>query len=232
MKILMIAGFGDNASMFEPLLATELARQCELVPLDLPGFGAPCLSGATSLSALGQWVAQQATQHGATGVMAHSVASIIASIAASAPESQIERIISLEGNLTAEDAYFSGRAAEFDDPASFREWFLPRLAAKAADDPILARYLDAVENADPRTLWELGCDAHRFSQREHPGKWLERSAAVTYVVNRANCAQASIQWLDQSGLDVVELPGASHWPTVDQPKQLAGALMHTLGTAR
>jgi pimeloyl-ACP methyl ester carboxylesterase len=232
MKILMIAGFGDNASMFEPLLATELAEANELIPLDLPGFGAPCLSSATSLSALGEWVAQQASEHGAIGVMAHSVASIIASMAASAPESQIKQIISLEGNLTAEDAYFSGRAAEFDDPTSFREWFLPRLVAKAANDPILARYVEAVETADPQALWELGCDAHRFSQSEHPGEWLERSAAVTYVVNRANCARASMQWLDQSGLDVVELAGASHWPTIDQPEQLAGALIHTLGSTR
>lgn len=229
MKILMIAGFGDNASMFEPLLSTELARRYELVPLDLPGFGAPPLCGVATLSALGDWVRQQAQDRNATAVMAHSVASIIASMAAIAPESQIERIISLEGNLAAEDAYFSGRAAEFDDPQSFRDWFLPRLASKAENDPILARYVQAVELADPKALWELGCDAHRFSETEHPGEWLERSAKVTYVVNRANCADASMKWLDQSGLDVIELPNASHWPTVDQPDQLAERLMSKLG---
>ncbi len=226
----MIAGFGDNASMFEPLLSTELANRCELVPLDLPGFGAPALSDATSLAALGDWVADEARTRAAEAVMAHSVASIIASMAAGADGSPIERIISLEGNLTAEDAYFSGRAAEFDDPQSFRNWFLPRLATKAESDPILARYVQAVELADPKALWELGCDAHRFSQAEHPGEWLQRTAKVTYVVNRANCADASMQWLDQSGLDVVELPNASHWPTVDQPEQLAGRLMDNLGT--
>ena len=227
-RILMIAGFGDNSSMYAPLLETPLAQSHELIPLDLPGFGAPALDGETTLQTLADYVNETAVKREATTIIAHSVASIIASLAASAEGSTLERIISLEGNLTAEDAYFSGRAAEFEDAASFRDWFLPRLAKKAESDPILARYTKAVAKADPQALWELGCDARRFSDEHHPGERLRDAAAITYIVNPENCAEASMAWLGGSGLATIKLPGASHWPTIDQPQQLAEYISKTL----
>ena len=33
-------------------------------------------------------------------------------------------LFSIEGNLTADDAFFSGRAAEFTDPVAFKHCFL------------------------------------------------------------------------------------------------------------
>lgn len=227
--ILLIAGFGDNASMYAPLLKTQLSCDAELVPLDLPGFGAPPLTQETTLQALGDWVAGEAIKRDASLIVAHSVASIIASFAAQASGSPLVQIVSLEGNLTSEDAYFSGRASEFADAASFRNWFLPRLESKAGNDPILERYLREVERADPEALWQLGCDAHRFSRAKHVGAFLAQSGRVTYVVNRGNCAEGSMQWLDQSGFAIAELPGASHWPTIDQPERLAEVIRQTLG---
>ena len=50
--ILLIAGFGDNASMFDNLNGTPLAARYRLEPLNLPGFGAPPLATETTLDAL------------------------------------------------------------------------------------------------------------------------------------------------------------------------------------
>lgn len=44
--VLCVAGFGDDSSMFLPLVETELAARYRLVTFDLPGFGAePALAG-------------------------------------------------------------------------------------------------------------------------------------------------------------------------------------------
>ncbi|MEM6827781.1 MAG: alpha/beta hydrolase [Pseudomonadota bacterium] len=219
--ILMIAGFGDNSSMYDPLLATDLADRHNLVPLDLPGFGAEPLEAETTLAALTEFVAEKAKTHNADTIIAHSVASIIASLAAREAGSPLTHIISLEGNLTAEDAYFSGRASEHANAASFGDWFLPRLAKKSEGDPILARYAEEVAKADPKALWELGCDAKRFSDREHPGEALREAGRVTYIFNPDNCLESSVAWLSESGINSVQLPGASHWPTIDRPDPLA-----------
>ena len=114
------------------------------------------------------------------------------------------------------------------DAQSFRDWFLPRIIAKGESDPLLARYAEEVSKADPQALWELGCDARRFSDTHHPGELLMQSADVTYALNRENCAEASLDWLDQSGMQTIELPGASHWPTLDQPDQLKTAILRSL----
>ncbi|MEO1648665.1 MAG: alpha/beta hydrolase [Pseudomonadota bacterium] len=227
-KILMIAGFGDNSSMYDSLQATDLAEQDELVPLDLPGFGAEPLGVETTLATLAQFVAEKAKTHSADTIIAHSVASIIASLAARTEGSPLNHVISLEGNLTAEDAYFSGRAAEHVTAASFRDWFLPRLTKKCKGDPILARYAEEVAKADPKALWELGCDAKRFSDQEHPGETLRGAGRVTYIFNPDNCPESSVAWLSESGINSVQLPGASHWPTLDKPNALSRKISETL----
>jgi pimeloyl-ACP methyl ester carboxylesterase len=219
--MILVAGFGDNSSVFEPLLQTKLARAYSLVAIDLPGFGAPHLRGRTTLQRLAQVVDAHARNHGARTVLAHSVASIIASLAAQRRGSPIDTIVSLEGNLTGDDAYFSGKAAAFVNAADFHTAFLARLAELALSDRNIERYRAAVESADAQALWELGVDAHAFSHASTPGEVLAQTQRVIYLYNPANMVSASLAWLEQSDLQRVPLPHASHWKCFDQPELLA-----------
>jgi pimeloyl-ACP methyl ester carboxylesterase len=219
--MVLIAGFGDNRSVFDPLLQTRLSQAYRLTAIDLPGFGAPPLRGRTTLQRLAEFVDAQARQLKARTVLAHSVASIIASLAALRAGSPIDTILSLEGNLTADDAYFSGMAAEFDGPDEFRAAFLTRLAATARIDPNIERYRTAVESADAKALWELGVDTHAFSTAKTPGDVLARTQSVSYFYNPANMSAASLAWLETSNLRRVCVDGASHWKCFDQPALLA-----------
>ena len=228
--LILLAGFGDGGEMFAPLQDTPLAEHYRLLPLDLPGFtGAPALSGQTSLEALAEVVHEVAVREDARVLVAHSVASIIASLAAGRADSPVETIVSLEGNLTAEDAYFSGTAADYDDAEAFKTAFLARLEEMAETQPVVRRYVETVRHADPRALWELGCDARRFSETHIPGDVLSRAADAIYVHNPDNCAPTSLQWLARSGMKAVVLEGASHWPSVDQPELLAQKILEALG---
>ncbi|MEO1044191.1 MAG: alpha/beta hydrolase [Pseudomonadota bacterium] len=226
--IVAIAGFGDNAGMFTPLLTTHLAQSYRLVPLDLPGFGAPKMRGITTLAALAEYVSDQAREQQADIVLAHSVASIIASLAAARKDSRITTILSIEGNLTPEDGYFSGLAADYPTPAVFREAFLEKLDAMARDELVIARYRDNVALADPDALWELGNDSRAFSAKHMPGNVLITSADIAYLYNPDNCPAASLAWLDKHPVRRHVLPGASHWPSVTQPDMLADAIKAAL----
>ncbi len=226
--IVLVAGFGDDASLYDGLLETPLATRFELHPIDLPGFGAPPLAGGTSLASLARFVAQRARAIGAGIAVGHSLGSVVVSLAASEPGSPISRIVSLEGNLTAEDAYFSGTASEYADATSFRAAFLARLDELGASDPIVARYRRVVARADPRALWELGNDAHRFSSAQVPGKVLAAAARTTYVYDPANCSERSVAWLQESDLEQLVCHGASHWMSVDEPEVLAAHLLAEL----
>lgn len=228
--LILLAGFGDGGEMFAPLQDTPLAEHYRLLPLDLPGFaGEPALPGPTTLEALAEVVHEVAVREDARTLVAHSVASIIASLAAGRADSPVETIVSLEGNLTAEDAYFSGTAADYDDAEAFKTAFLARLDKMAEMQPVVRRYAETVRRADPRALWELGRDARRFSEIHIPGDVLRGAAEAIYVHNRDNCAPTSLAWLARSGMRAVILDGASHWPSVDQPELLAQKILEALG---
>jgi pimeloyl-ACP methyl ester carboxylesterase len=228
-NILMIAGFGDNASMFDGLRDTALAKSYELLPFDMPGFGAPRLEGETTIDALADCVAEEADRTGAGILLAHSVASIIGSVALR-KSSLLDTILSVEGNITADDAYFSGTAADYDDPLAFRTAFLDRLERMAEGSDIVTRYRENVARADPIALWELGRDARRFSQTTHPGEFLLAEGKISYLYDPPNCPESTLDWLRSHPIDKRLLPGASHWPSVDAPALLAAKCIETLDT--
>ncbi|WP_170336792.1 alpha/beta fold hydrolase [Ruegeria arenilitoris] len=226
--ILLVAGFGDNGSMFDGLAETHLAITHRLLPTNLPGFGAQPLAGRTTLEALSQYVKNEAVKYEAEIVVAHSVASIIASLAASRVDCPLTTIVSLEGNITAADAYFSGTAADYSDPVEFRDAFLRRLDEMAKSAPIIRRYRDEVSKANPMALWQLGIDARKFSTDHVPGEVLQRAANVTYLYNPDNCPEGTVRWLEENKMNQIILENATHWPSVDQPEVLANKIAEAL----
>lgn len=139
--MLFVPGFGDDSSVFGPLAATVLASHYRIAIVDFPGFGrAPCLEAPTTLEPFAYIVHNIADRQWACIVVAHSAGSIIASLAARRESSTIDTIISLEGNLTAEDAYFSGTAVGYSNAEDFRSAILARLDAMAQTQPGIARY--------------------------------------------------------------------------------------------
>ena len=156
------------------------------------------------------------------------MASVIVSLAALHHPWPIQTVLSLEGNLTARDAYFSGSAADYSDSGSFFEAFLKKLSGMAEDDPILERYGQSVSEADPEALWQLGCDSAAFSQRFVPGDLLAVVPKTWYFYNPENCDPLSLTWLKTHDLQRTLLPGASHWPSIDQSEQLAEAILAAL----
>ncbi len=225
-RIICLAGFGDNASLFASL--SECSSDHEFIALNLPGFGAPPLQGTTDFENLAAYLIQQMYEYKASIVLAHSVASITATVAAQQFGSPITTILSLEGNLTAADAYFSGTAAQYETADDFRKAFLDRLADMAEDSEIVARYRNEVSKADPRPLWELGTAAYHYSQAFIPGDEWKEAGKAAYIYDDPNVPGDSLNWLAANDIVKIRLPGASHWPTIDQPRAVIEAVSQAL----
>ncbi len=142
--------------------------------------------------------------------------------------SPIDTVFSLEGNLTAEDAYFSGTAADYPSADEFKTAFLARLDKMASAQPVVVRYRDMVAKADPQALWELGCDARRFSEQFVPGDVLGEVENVIYLYNPANCPETTIDWLKTNAMKRIVMENATHWKSVDQPEKLSGKILEAL----
>ena len=227
-SIIFIAGFGGHSSMYKKLENTVLGARYDLILLNLPGFGAPTLTEKTTLNSMADCVAKKAREIGAQIVVAHSVASIIASLAARMPDCPLSTILSLEGNITPEDAYFSGTAANYADPIIFKTDFLKRLDEMASSNSIIKKYRQEIEEADPIALWQLGRDAADFSSKYVPGEILASAADVIYFYNPENCPDSTLKWLQENPMKRVVLNSTSHWPSIDQPDLLANEIIRII----
>jgi hypothetical protein len=131
---------------------------------------------------------------------------------------------SIEGNLTADDAYFSGRAADFDDACLFKQSFLDEIWKMAQMRGVLRRFFATAVLADPIALWPLGRDARRMSVGDAPSQAYRCVRPSLYYWSPANTAETTRRWIAKSDLDQHQFANASHWPTVDQPNETARAI--------
>ncbi len=220
-----IHGFADRGSAFTPLFDTPLAERFRLVAVDLPGFGAsPRRDDVLTIAQHAEAVAglaRSVSSFTLIGLVAHSVGSMIAVEAAVRLGERFGGLFSIEGNLTGADAYFSGRAADFDDPHIFKQRFLDDLWDMSQAEPILRRYHGAVTMADPMAMWSLGRDARRLSLGDAPGQAYLRVRPSLYYWSRATTTAATREWIAANDIAQHEFAGGSHWPTVDQPREVA-----------
>ena len=223
--LLFIHAFADCGLTFAPLLRTPLAEHFHLIAVDLAGFGAsPPKDEVLTIAQHAETVAAVAVSlsaAGPIGLVGHSIGSMIAVEAAHRLGERFAGLFSIEGNLIEEDAYFSGRAANFDDPHLFKQSFLDDIWALAHTRSILRRYFAAAVLADPKALWELGRDARRMSVGDAPGRAFRRVRPSLYYWSPANTAEATRRWIASSDLDQHQFKDSSHWPTVDQADETA-----------
>ncbi len=225
-KIICLHGFSDSGLMFLPLFKSDALRDFELIAVDLPGFGAsPRKAGVGTVHEFAETVAALAnaiSPKQSVALVGHSIASAIAVAAAGILPSRVLGILSIEGNLTEEDAYFSGRAADWDDPTEFKTHFLGDIWALAQGQQILRRYYGGVVMADPQAMWDLGRDAKRIGRDNAAGEAYRKLAIPNlYYWSRENTAKATQDYIASNKIAGLEFANASHWPTVDATDETA-----------
>jgi pimeloyl-ACP methyl ester carboxylesterase len=233
--LLFVHAMADCGLAFTPLFATPLAETFRLIAVDLSGFGASprqdqVLTVSQHAEAIVTLVRSLASS-GPVGLVGHSVGSMIAVEAASHLGERFDGLFSIEGNLTAEDAYFSGRAADFDDPYLFKQRFLDDVWNMAQAETILRRFHGMATLADAVAMWNLGRDARRLSIGDAPGQAYLRVRPSLYYWSPHSTVERTQGWIAAAGMAHQQFADASHWPTVDQPAATARAIQAFFGSA-
>jgi pimeloyl-ACP methyl ester carboxylesterase len=226
--LLFIHALADCGLAFTPLFDTLLAHSFRLIVVDLPGFGAsPPRHDVQTIEQHASAVATLVNAMAATnpiGLVGHSIGSMIAVRAAARLGQRFAGLFSIEGNLTAEDAYFSGKAADFDNPHAFKDRLLEELWAMAQTQPILRRFHGTMTQADAVTMWTLGRDARRLSVGDAPGQAYLRVRPSLYYWSPLTTADSTQGWIARSGIANLQFVNAGHWPTIEQPAATARAI--------
>lgn len=224
--LLFVPAFGDCGVCYNGVFGTDLAQRYRLVALDLWGFGAsPARADVQSFAdfceALERLVSKL-TADGPIGLIAHSIAGSMAVEVAHSLGEKVAGVFSIEGNLTPDDAMFTGRANNFDDPLDFKASFLDDIWALGQESEALRHYYAGARMGDPRTMWSLGRDAGRVSEENrlgHSFRKLKRPAL--YYWSKESTPEATQEWIATAGIRNETYLDAGHWPMVDQPEATA-----------
>lgn len=241
-KVICVHGFADDGTAFAPLANSVLTDDFELIAVDLPGFGVAASTPDPAIELSARFIirlAETLSPDRSVALIGHSIGSAIVVAAATLFPTRIAAVLSIEGNLTADDAYFSGRAADYNDAAAFKQDFVHDLERLATEQPQMERYLSAVRQADAYAMWTLGRDAVERGQDNAFGHALlslpDKGIATTYLWGRHNTPPVTAEFVDAhlaaSRVQVIEFKTSGHWKSVDAPKATGRIAREAFGTA-
>ncbi len=228
--LILLAGFPDNGYLFEPLFSCELAKRYHLVTVDLWGFGAsPRRDGVNTAAqhahALSELIENYIPKGRAVGLVGHSIAATICVKTAAILGDKISGLFSIEGNLTPDDAFFTGKAANYDDPHEFKREFLKQVWERGQSSDTYRRYYAGAVVANAMAMWRLGCDAKRISVGNELGQsYKDMAQPSLYYWSKESTPKATRKWIERSGINNQIYTGAGHWPSLDKPKETANAI--------
>lgn len=221
-----IHALADSHRSFQHAFAAPLAARVRLFLFDLPGHGAsrPRPAGLTVEEAARvcrDLIATHSTSRRVV-LVAHSMAGIIATRTALLLERSPALVISVEGNLTPADAYYTGQAGRFDDPNRFHAYFHETVVGLAEKNEAMRRFSENVGKADPKTIWTLGRSVLSY---QTPGlDYLQLDCPSCYYWDPASVTADARQFLDSHDMRRRTFPGCGHWPMVTSPSTFYSAL--------
>lgn len=229
-KLICLHGFADSGLMFLPLSETALPDYFELVIVDLPGFGgSPSKPGVDLIRDYAGAVAGLASVISckeSVGLIGHSIASAIAVATSDMLSPPPIGVFSIEGNLTVDDAYFTGKAADWEGAEPFKEAFLNEIWEMGASKIELRRYFGGVIMAHAQAMWNLGRDAKRISAGDAVGhSYRGLKVPSLYYWSEATTPARTRRFIDAYSIPNRKYSASSHWPTIADPEGTANAII-------
>jgi pimeloyl-ACP methyl ester carboxylesterase len=223
--LVCLPGFADTARSWPPLLDALSARGHDGSVIDLPGFGAvPRREQPMDIGAAAEEVAGIVRDGGKpVALVGHSIGSVIAVRAARLLGDQCTAVVSIEGNLTPDDAYFSGQAARYADPATFKHDYLEQIEYLVAAGRAPASYAESVALSDPDCMWIIGRDVATAGADGSFGReFRDLPTPTLYLWCESTTPVATQKYLTQ--LRHRQLSVEHHWPWMVDSGLVAGII--------
>jgi pimeloyl-ACP methyl ester carboxylesterase len=226
--VVCVPGFADSTASWQPLCAALIEAPFDVMVLDLPGFGmTPPGRHPASIPYFAELVARLVRRECRDQVtlVGHSLGAVVAVDAANQLAGQCSGLVSFEGNLTPEDAYFSGQAADYRDPSEFKRAFSTQVDQMAAAGRVPSSYADAVKTADAETMWTLGREARvRGADGSFGAAYRNLPMRTVYFWASSTTPPTTRQYLARHAITEHQLPIEHHWPWTLDPDVVAQAL--------
>jgi len=219
LDVWFLPGFAESHLCFKQVYNSEVVNIARAIVFDPPGFGAsPARAEGISISECAQIWSELISKVSASRrviLVAHSVSGITAVETAKLLETPPELLVSIEGNLTEVDAYFSGQALNYSDPQMFVDSFSKNVLDLVMDGKVPMSYYSSLQFADSRTLWKMGQSTQKYKT---PGlDLLQLKCPVKYYWSEESLSKESKAFLLRYNIENFQFQGLGHWPMLASP---------------
>ena len=225
-----LPGFAESHLCFRDAFKHRISKEVRIILFDPPGLGASPArpEGITIKDCAIIWkdLIDSISQCKKLVLVAHSVAGIIATETAAILDRVPSLIISVEGNLTASDAYFSGQAVNYNSPFDFYHNFSNSILNLVNKGDVPMSYYASLHFADPNTLWTLGRSTRDYSE---PGNNFQKlECPAVYYWSDETLSSESKAFLKANDLTNQKMDGLGHWPMNKSPECFYSQLLNDI----
>ncbi|MEW6345173.1 MAG: alpha/beta hydrolase [Paraburkholderia sp.] len=246
LRVLLIHGLIGS---LDPAILTETLGEATVIAPDMPGYGAYADVAPESISLPGQveFLHDLIQSHAEAGerwhVIGHSVGGAIAALFAARYPERVESVVSIEGNFTLDDAFWSQKlarmsldearailAADRADPGKWLEG-----AGIAPSEALLAQARAHLDFQPASTLQRVAASVveitGRASYLEMIDGWIDTIPLHLLSGERSAAGWHVPPWVRQRAASYTELPGCGHLMMMEKPRRFAEAIQRLLEPA-
>jgi pimeloyl-ACP methyl ester carboxylesterase len=151
-------------------------------------------------------------------LVAHSFGSVIATLICENLNEKVTGFISVEGNLTQADSYFSGWAGQYEDGEVFQQDFKKLLKYKSDERPEFEYYFASATIADPKALILLGKSSRNFTKNEDAGnRFLALQCPKLYIWGDVDTPAITRDFIINKSINNYLFKGHTHWMMKEDP---------------
>lgn len=218
-----IHGFCCSGHLYDNVFDSVLCDDFSIHMPDFPGFGAsPPASPPHTVADSARLLSGLIRRVGGDGpvfLLSHSLGGIVGTKAAMELGGIVKGYVSVEGNLTRQDAFVTGLSADFNDAGAFYEHLTQMFLPMVQNDPSLRRFVAGFLSADPDSVlvWGKSC-AEATGETAAGDEFRALPIPTLFVWGEKSLPEMSREYIERHCMNHLPFPNAGHNVMVDEPE--------------
>ena len=230
-NIVFIHGYGSSKEHFKYAFSLPVLKEFTLMALDLPGFGQSESPADFEFSMKDQADVVinllKKININSCHLCAHSMGGLVAMEVAEIIPEKILSLINLEGNLTIEDCFLSGKVAgqKFSEfVKSGRRKLEREFRIAGMKDPSMNEYAESFSKASSGALYKSAYHTVKDSSTPLIERFIRIKNTYYFYGEKNRGAFPAENLLLSAGIPVHYIENAGHAMAIENPKQLYGKI--------
>ena len=218
-----IHGFCCSGHLYENVFDSVLVDDFSIYMPDFPGFGAtPPVSPPHTVADSALLLSDLIRRVGGDRpvfLLSHSLGGIVGTETALTLGRSVRGYVSVEGNLTRQDAFLTGLSVDFDDAGAFYDHLAGIFLPMAQADPALRRFAAGFLSADPDSVlaWGKSC-AEATGETQAGDTFRTLEIPTLFVWGEKSLPEMSREYIERHGMNHLSFANAGHNVMVDEPE--------------